>query len=72
MKYETYARHCRAQLVTPQDKAGWLQAVELNKPHTVDFTVTSDSAQLSPGNYRNHFGFNHELIRTEVVDTINP
>lgn len=67
--YESYRAECHAQLVTPLTRAAWDRENEMAKPHTVDFTVKAGTdASLAPGRYRNHFGANHKLIRTERLE----
>lgn len=69
--YESYCADLRAQDVAPQSREAWERDCDLAKPHTVDFTVTKTMSQhgsLEPGRYRNHFGLNQQLIRTERLD----
>ena len=66
--YENYRAELIAQDVTPPSRECWEREVTQAQPHTVDFTVTPEMAQhgeLAVGNYRNHFGHDHQLIRTE-------
>ena len=68
--YESYSAECHAQLVTPASRDAWERDCALASPHTVDFTVTPEMAehgQLAVGSYRNHFGHNQTLIKTERI-----
>ena len=68
--YESYRAEMAAQLLAPLSREAWDREVALSKPHTVDFTVTQEMAQrgsLAVGVYRNHFGNDQRLIKTERV-----
>jgi hypothetical protein len=73
MTYESYRAALIAQDVRPLSQAAWERENQLSKPHTVEFTVTPEMARrgsLAPGKYRNHFGYDQRLLRTEKISAI--
>ena len=66
--YESYRAELIAQEVTPLSREAWQREIDRSKPHTVMFEVTPEMArigQLPVGKYRNHFGVDFQLLRTE-------
>lgn len=66
--YESYRAELIAQEVRPMSRKSWEAEVKRSQPHTVAFTVTPEMARIGSlpvGQYRNHFGVDYQLIRTE-------